>query len=114
MKLPIDLKQHLKKHPKDVEKATVMALVIQRGRVIEVGYNRRRFPTDAGFTIHAEEAVLKKAGRRARHGTLLVIRYKKNGEFGLAKPCPRCDRMIAEYGVSYVQWSKEEWNWEMK
>jgi len=98
MKLPI--KQAYKNHPKNVRKATVICFIASRGTIIATGYNRTRFAADKKFTYHAEESALKKAGRRrAQCSTMYIIRVKKNGAFGLAKPCKSCMKTILSYNV---------------
>jgi deoxycytidylate deaminase len=110
MKIP-PLSEHLKKHPKDIRKATMIAFIIRRGKVIAVGYNRKKFASVNRLSYHAEEQVLKKAGSRAFGASILIVRIRKNGMFGNAKPCEKCDMLIRRYRIpdSNVQWSKTEW-----
>jgi pyrimidine deaminase RibD-like protein len=103
MKLPID--EYKKKHPENVKKATVIAFVVSRGSIVSVGFNRRRFSADGKFTYHAEENSLKKAGRRAKGAELYVIRIKKDGSRGLARPCNGCQDIINKSGISKVWFS---------
>lgn len=99
------IKEHLSKHPKDIRKATMITFVTNGDSIIAVGYNRRKFPYDGRFTYHSEEAALKIAGRRAKGSTVYVIRIKKNGSLGYAKPCDFCRKYIEKYGVAKVYYS---------
>jgi hypothetical protein len=96
----------LENHPRDVKKATVIAIVDGRD-FTEVGYNRRKFPVNGTFTFHAEEAALKKSGRRARGAYMLVVRVKKNGSYGLAKPCVKCESLAKKAGIVKIEYSTE-------
>lgn len=53
-------------------------------------------------SVHAEAAVLRKAGARARGGTLYVARLSKRGVATISKPCDRCWELIVEAGVYKV------------
>jgi pyrimidine deaminase RibD-like protein len=104
MKLPI--KEHKSKHPaSDVKTASLMAFVVRRGKVVTVGYNRRVFPNGEAFSQHAEEAALKKAGSRAKGATLYVLRFKKDGSRGMARPCGRCHDTLNRAGIVRVFFS---------
>ncbi len=107
MKIPIS--KYYKDHEWDVKKSAHIAFVVSGNTVISVGYNRKIMPKDGVFTVHAEAAALKKAGRRARGATLHSIRIKKDGSYGLAKPCPKCQVLIDRLGMK-VKYSSELWN----
>jgi deoxycytidylate deaminase len=104
------LERHRQQHPKEIRSALVIAFILRRGKVVEVGYNRKRFKGSDVWTFHAEEAALRKAGRRAKGAWLIVIRIKKDGTYGLAEPCPRCKVMIGRAGIARVMYSSEQWN----
>ncbi len=104
------LKQNLDLHPKNVKTATCMAFVVRRGKVVAVGYNRRVFPNAEKFSQHAEIAAIRKAGMRARGSSIYVLRFKKDGTYGLAKPCLNCSRVIERVGIVRVYYSTEQWN----
>ena len=109
MKLPIEL--HKKQHPGDIRKATVIAFVLSRGSIVSVGYNRRReLAVDGRMSQHAEEAALKKAGRRAVGATLYVVRFKKDGSKGLSQPCTRCYDTLNRAGIVKVFFSLDDEN----
>lgn len=89
---------HASKHPKDVKKARIMAIITKRNTIISVGYNRRRFHWDGKFTWHAEEVALTKAGRRANGATIHVIRLMKDGSHLYVLPCKNCANRIYHMG----------------
>jgi deoxycytidylate deaminase len=90
-------------HPKDVRKARVIAIIFKRNRVISYGFNRivmsrtelhHTGQARAYWTKHAEADALKKAGRRSNGAQMLVVRIKRDGTFGTAKPCFGCQFLI--------------------
>ena len=102
-----NLYQLLVLHPRDVRKASLVAIITQRNKIVSVGFNRRKFEftEDGRFTYHAEEAALRKAGSRAKNSTMYVFRIKKNGMLGMAKPCSYCQVLIKRHKVRKVIYS---------
>ena len=95
------------KHPKKVRAATTIAIVLRRGKRIAYGFNRVKF---GETTWHAEEVALKKAGRRALGASMYVIRIRKDGSYGMAMPCPKCQKLLEHMGIAKVKWSDDSWN----
>ena len=51
--------------------------------------------------------------RYARPGDdIQVIRWRKDGSRGMAKPCRYCERFIAEAQIKSVRYTNDEGNWE--
>jgi deoxycytidylate deaminase len=85
----------------------------KRGKLLAVGRNSyvRTHPLQAKYGqrtgrpnavyLHAELAALVKA--RAPVHKLVIVRYHRNGEPALAKPCPACELAIKEFGVKHVE-----------
>lgn len=74
------------------------AVLFRGGRVLQSSHNFSH--------IHAEHAVLNRAWRQDVDGaTILVIRMRKNGTLGLAKPCKLCMKRLAQAGVKKVIYS---------
>lgn len=74
------------------------AVLLKGGRMLQASHNFSH--------IHAEHAVLNKAWRQDIEGsTMLVIRIRKNGTLGLAKPCKLCMKRLAQAGVKKVIYS---------
>jgi deoxycytidylate deaminase len=73
-------------------------LIYRGGALVATGYNHE--------DIHAEQVALGKLWPDHRVGTRVVsIRMRKNGELGMAKPCPKCEAMLREAGVKSVMFS---------
>lgn len=95
-------------HPEDVVKAKVVAIIYRRNKIIAYGFNRRSMSYTtvrhinqrrAWWTIHAEDAALRKAGARAKGSEMLVVRIMKDGSFGNAAPCFTCQFLIGKAGI---------------
>jgi tRNA(Arg) A34 adenosine deaminase TadA len=54
--------------------------------------------------LHAEVAALLKCGLK-RPYSMLIERFKRNGEPGLAKPCPICTKALKHWGVNNVKFT---------
>jgi len=59
-----------------------------------------------GYSTHAEVAVLSKLhpGNRGL-AELTVVRYRADGSLGMAHPCARCQKYLADCGVERVFYS---------
>lgn len=85
----------------------------KRGRLISIGRNsytkshpiQHHYATRVGrpdaIYLHAEIAALLGAGKRVVE-SLEVVRYNKQGQPVLAKPCDICEAAIRAWGVKYV------------
>lgn len=87
----------------------VGAAVVRGGSVVGKGFNKYRndpaFVQHDGVSYHAEAVALRRAGENAVGATLYVARVTLSGNLGLAKPCERCQALIAEHGIHSVAWS---------
>jgi deoxycytidylate deaminase len=92
----------------------IVALLYRNKSIIRIGYNQckthRRFGRvqDNGFEnyhLHAEMDALisSKPGDR-----LFVLRFSKNGDLTMAKPCKYCMEFIKSHGIKCVHFS----NWD--
>ncbi|MEU9979617.1 hypothetical protein [Streptomyces sp. NPDC051014] len=88
------------------------AVVADGPRVLAARANLRRNAPDVDYlnaTFHAEEAALRRV--RSPAGTVLyVARVDASGNAAMARPCPRCERMLAEagvVGVYFTTWDGE-------
>ena len=102
---------------KEAEKSTFSrarmgAVITKGGRVLSSGCNQTRYSKYAARneyeSIHAEEAAILRVLRRPdglKHlagSTIFITRVLKNGETGLAKPCPSCQALINSVGIKKV------------
>ncbi len=77
------------------------AVLYKSGKPVVSGHN-------FGY-IHAEHAVLNRAWRSDIEGsTLLVIRVRKDGSLGMARPCCLCMSRIIQAGVKKVIFSNND------
>lgn len=86
------------------------ALIVKSGRVLGMGYNKRRnHPANVNpgrhrydCGVHAEAAAIKDAGSNVRGATIFVARVNRHGEDLLSKPCPRCQDLIERMELKSV------------
>lgn len=93
--------------------------VVARGNVcLSTGFNRgwKTHPLQAEMTpdryykgLHAEIDALRKLRKRTDSGwTIYVARIKKNGDWGMARPCNVCMRFLRKMGVTKVVYTHED------
>jgi deoxycytidylate deaminase len=87
----------------------------RRGRVLSIGQNsyvkthplQFRHALKTGNPekkyLHAEISAIVKCKNLDRAHRMWVGRVNKNGQYGLAKPCPVCASAIAATGIKYVE-----------
>ena len=97
----------------------IAAILYRGGKPVKVGVNtskthplaHRTFPdgkSSAG--LHAEMNVL----RFAQPGDdLEVIRFKKNGDWTMAKPCRFCQRLIEDKKIGRTRYPNWEGEWQV-
>lgn len=72
-----------------------------------------RFTCDSEFqnmhSLHAEIACLSmiKQDINYRDLELYIVRLRKNGEYGLARPCPSCYQYILQKGICKINYSTD-------
>ena len=65
-----------------------------------------------GFHLHAEMDLI----RKFKPGTLAeitVIRFSKNGELTMSKPCEYCQKFLKEHGVKKVNYTEWDGTWSV-
>lgn len=112
-------------NPHNAEK--MASAIVYRNRIISVGMNSMKsHPLQAKYAknehaifLHSEIAAIKNALREVDVDDLskceiYVARVKKEKPFtkkyvlGLAKPCPGCERAIAEFGLKRVVYTCDD------
>lgn len=63
------------------------------------------------YHLHAEMDLLIKMGSQIAD-EIYVIRFRKNGEISMAKPCKYCQKYLRRYGVKRVRYTNWEGQWE--
>jgi deoxycytidylate deaminase len=99
------------------------AVIVRGGSVLSVGYNKRttnsfvdhfieqsRGIRDFCETTHSEmDAVLKARAKSDLRGSkIFVVRRKKDGSFGTARPCEICQKVLFSYGISRAIYSIDD------
>lgn len=84
-----------------------MASIIFRSKksIIATGVNKRGYRNSS---IHAEiDALrsLRSQKKRANGASILIARFHKNGDFGMAKPCANCIEVLKMAGIKKVAWT---------
>jgi len=95
------------------ERFKVGAVAVTGGRVIGTACNKgRNHPTvledddiKTQASVCAERRLLAILGDKAKGTTIYVARVKKDGSFGLSKPCERCKAALNDTGVKKVVYS---------
>jgi tRNA(Arg) A34 adenosine deaminase TadA len=112
-------------NPHNAEK--MASAIVYRNRIISIGMNSMKsHPLQAKYAknehaifLHSEIAAIKNALREMDVDDLskceiYVARVKKEKPFtkkyvlGLAKPCPGCERAIAEFGLKRVVYTCDD------
>jgi tRNA(Arg) A34 adenosine deaminase TadA len=108
----------LKKISQDIEcvgNQTLAACVVKRNKIISFGHNKKKtHPLQNKFNkhpqaiyLHAEIDAIKNALKRLSvedlaGSTLYIVRTKKDGSEGLAKPCSGCMQAIESFNIGKV------------
>lgn len=108
----------LKKITQDIEcvgNQTLAACVVKRNKIMSFGHNKNKtHPLQNKFNkhpqanyLHAEIDAIKNALKRYSvddliGSTIYVVRTKKDGSEGLAKPCKGCMQAIESFGIAKV------------
>jgi pyrimidine deaminase RibD-like protein len=76
-------------------------IVMKGGAIIATGYNHG--------TVHAEIHALSRIWPNKRKGCKIYsIRIRKDGNFGMAKPCPPCEAYLIEHGIKKVYYTTND------
>lgn len=110
-------------HHEGMSSAKVVALITFKNRVISIGYNSEKtHPLQGQYQknqhaihIHAEIDAIRKAAsiltpEQFTKSTMIIMRVKKNGHWGLSKPCVGiknlgCNAAIKAFGIGKVYYS---------
>lgn len=96
------------------------ALIIYKGKIISCAHNslksnpiQYKINKDSIYSTHAEVAAISRIlGARKdidwSKAKLLVYRKRRDQEYGLAKPCPICSRLINQMGIKHLYYTCNE------
>jgi deoxycytidylate deaminase len=88
------------------------AVIVHNGNVISIGENQLKSHPDAWRKtgLHCEIKAIKCSGKYDLSGsTIFVYRQKRNGETGMARPCPDCLKILKEKGFKYMYYTTNEY-----
>lgn len=74
-------------------------------------FMRRYNDGSTRYHVHAEMDLLIKMGRDVAD-EICVIRFKRNGDITMAKPCRHCQKYLKRYGVKRVRYTNWDGQWE--
>ena len=98
----------------DVKRAKLVAIAFRKnGSFITSAINQIFRGNKNKFSVHAEEALIKKLKKlraRERYGpiTVLVMRWSKGYGWKIAKPCASCERQLRDYGIVSVLFTSND------
>jgi hypothetical protein len=73
----------------------------------------RRYPDGSfGYRIHAEMDLIRKLPPGSLR-QISVIRFKKNGDITMSKPCRYCQRFMRLHGIKKVRYTNWDGDWEV-
>jgi deoxycytidylate deaminase len=87
------------------------AVMVSSGIPVVAGYNSYKTHTLLGKLspypyLHAESACIIRRGLdNCCDTTMYVLRIKKDGSLGTAKPCPVCEKLILDSGIKKCYYS---------
>jgi deoxycytidylate deaminase len=98
-------------------RCAVGAVIISH-KPISIGFNiQKSHPRFAdgkrSYSIHAEISALLRSQCSVRGSTIYVYREDRNGDIGMAKPCPNCMKILIEAGIKRVYYTTKTapyWN----
>jgi tRNA(Arg) A34 adenosine deaminase TadA len=83
----------------------MVCFLMRSAKIVAYGVNKKGF---RGASIHAEIDCLRKVRfqkRRGKNTTLIVMRFKRDGNLGKAKPCANCLAIIDGMGIKTIGWT---------
>lgn len=107
----------------DFNKIHIGCVVTEGNRIISSGFNsvrshpvqkilnKERFKADTIHSLHAESMALipliNKKNINWKKCSIYVYRELKNGQLGMCRPCPSCEKMIRDLGVRHIFYTSQ-------
>lgn len=93
-------------------KFSLGALIINNGQLVGAGYNRVYQIGKTKRTDCAEILALKKTPKSRRKNSIIAVaRLRKDGTYGIAKPCNNCKKALSKAGIKKAYYTLND-NWE--
>jgi dCMP deaminase len=105
-----DLAKTLSKHS-DHPQHKLGAVITRGNKVVSIGYNKNKTHTKSNHCwkrLHAEISAIIKARQDLTGCSIYIYREKKDGSFGLARPCHTCMLAIKEAGITKAHYTTEK------
>lgn len=101
-------REAIKQSLKSTYKYALGAVVVYRGKIVGRGYNSVNYV--GGRTIlngtHAEiDAINDTRAAHRKGATMYVVRWRKQGDLGCARPCKTCEKVLRKLGIKTVWYS---------
>lgn len=93
----------------DIRRHQVLAIARFPNRTV-TAENRKGSSLSSMFSIHAEEMLLRRLHKLraiSRWGipSVTVLRFKRDGSYGVSKPCPPCMKQLLRAGIRKIQYT---------
>ena len=108
----------------DFPRVKIGCVLVKGHSIIRSGYNSgtkksplqaaidtKYFNCDCTGKLHAETMALLpyiKQKQNLSGATLYTCRIKGNGEYGMARPCPRCMQLIKKVGIKKIVYTTDD------
>lgn len=110
------IKTAIKEAQKSTHKQFPVGAVIFKGnKIISKGFNSIRHCSKIKpqfkewyNSLHAEQQAIISTHKNIKGCDILVVRIKKDGSFGLAKPCDMCESFIMYKKIRNVYYTTDE------
>lgn len=102
-----------------VSKVRLAAAIVYKNKIVSIGRNQykthpimlRFCKNPEAIFLHAEVDAINKATKilnknELAKATLVVLRIKKDGSYGMAKPCEGCQDCINHYNIKKVFYTR--------
>jgi len=90
----------------------VAAVIVDtRGRIMSWGWNGQG---SDGLGLCAERMAIKRANKDRLFGSVVFVagKWRKSGKFVSAKPCEKCQRVLTNRGMIYMD-RDEQGRWQV-
>lgn len=74
-------------------------------------FARRHPDGSVGYHLHAEMALINKLDI-GDVDEIHVIRFRKNGDMTMARPCKYCQKFLKRHGIRKVKYTDWDGNWD--
>lgn len=80
--------------------------------LLSIGFNsfkthplQKKYGGHNKIHLHAEILALSRTNKGSPHSAY-IVRIRRNGSLGMAKPCAHCAVALSEFGIKNIYWSE--------